>query len=105
MSRRLTERALRIAGAAALALSAAACTEYLDRRETVSFHAGDAPAANRAVHTIDPWPAAASRTTIEHDGERIARAIEKYKLGSANGGPPPSTLAIPIMPPPPPPPM
>jgi type IV pilus biogenesis protein CpaD/CtpE len=101
MSRQLIRLGLRL-GAAALLASAAACTEYLDRRDTVSFHAGDAVAANRAIHTIDPWPAHASQTAIAHDGERIGKAIERYKRGpQPNGAAAPSTLAIPIAPPPP----
>jgi hypothetical protein len=28
---------------------------YLDRRDTVSFAAGDSVAANKVVHMVDPW--------------------------------------------------
>ena len=48
-------------GLAVLALAATtllgACTDmYLDRRDTVSFGAGDAVAANKVTHMVDPWP-------------------------------------------------
>jgi hypothetical protein len=58
----------------------AGCSDiYYDRRETISFHAGDAPAANKVSQTIDPWPAAAGNRHIEGNGERIQRAIERYR--------------------------
>ena len=34
---------------------------YLDRRDTVSFAAGDAVATNKVTHMVDPWPAARRR--------------------------------------------
>ena len=57
-----------------------ACTDmYLDRRETVSFAAGDAVAANKVTHMVDPWPARAGDRNITHDGERMADAAERYR--------------------------
>ena len=42
-----------------------ACTDmYLDRRDTVSFAAGDAVAANKVTHMVDPWPARAGNRNI-----------------------------------------
>ena len=52
---------------------------YYDRRETVSFHAGDAAASNAAVQIIDPWPRAAADRNVAHDGERMQSAIERYR--------------------------
>lgn len=71
-------------GLTALALAAplllGACTDiYLDRRDTVSFAAGDAVAANRVTHMVDPWPARAGDRNIPHDGERMAAAAERYR--------------------------
>ena len=54
---------------------------YYDRRETISFHGGDAPAANKAAQMIDPWPAAAANRNIAFNGERMQRAIERYRTG------------------------
>jgi hypothetical protein len=56
-----------------------ACTDYLDRRETVSYSAGNAVAYNQAVHMIDPWPAHAKNTRIDTSGERMARAVRRYE--------------------------
>ena len=75
---------LRNKGPALLALAATlllgACTDmYLDRRETVSFGAGDAVAANKVTHMVDPWPARAGDRNITHDGERMADAAERYR--------------------------
>jgi hypothetical protein len=57
-----------------------ACTDmYLDRRDTVSFAAGDAPATNKVTHMVDPWPVRAGDRNIMHDGERMATAAERYR--------------------------
>ena len=57
-----------------------ACTDmYLDRRDTVSFGAGDAVAANKVVHMVDPWPPYAGNRSIAFDGERMAAAAERYR--------------------------
>ena len=92
-------RALRLAAAAVLALSAAACTEYVERRETIAAHAGNAVAANRAIHTIDPWPAASANTDISVSGRRIVDAIERYEAPRPPGGAGPAAppiMAIPM---------
>ena len=52
---------------------------YWDRRETVAFYAGDAPASNIAIHTIDPWPPAASKRRLTANGELMQRAAERYR--------------------------
>jgi hypothetical protein len=57
-----------------------ACTDmYLDRRDTVSFAAGDAVATNKVTHMVDPWPAHAGDRNIAFDGERMAAAAERYR--------------------------
>ena len=66
--------------ALALAAMLGGCADiYYDRRETVTFHAGDAAASNKAIHTIDPWPRVAANRNIETHGERMQRAIERYR--------------------------
>ena len=75
---------LRNKGPALLALAAVtllgACTDmYFDRRDAVSFAAGDAVAANKVTHLVDPWPARAGDRNIPHDGERMAAAAERYR--------------------------
>jgi hypothetical protein len=64
-----------------LGLGVAGCTDYLARRETISFHAGDAVATNKAVQIIDPWPLAAGRTDLETNGQHAAAAMERYNTG------------------------
>ena len=57
-----------------------ACTDmYLDRRDTVSFAAGDAVASNKVTHMVDPWPVRAGDRNIPYDGERAAAAAERYR--------------------------
>ena len=57
-----------------------ACTDmYLDRRDTVSFGAGDAVAVNKVTQMVDPWPVRAGDRNIAHDGERMAAAAERYR--------------------------
>jgi hypothetical protein len=66
--------------ALALAAMLGGCADiYYDRREAVTFHAGDAAASNKVVHTIDPWPRVAANRNIETNGERMQRAIERYR--------------------------
>jgi len=69
-----------LALALAVAMTVGACSDlYYDRRETISHHGGDAAEANKAAQVIDPWPAAAANHAIEADGERMQRAIERYR--------------------------
>ena len=72
-------RGVRIA-ALACTLFTGACTDmYLDRRDTVSFEAGDAVAVNKVTHMVDPWPAHAGNRNIAYDGERMQSAAERYR--------------------------
>jgi hypothetical protein len=58
----------------------AACSDlYYDRRESITFQAGDAPAANVVAQTNDPWPPAAANRNIAYNGERMQRAMERYR--------------------------
>jgi hypothetical protein len=65
----------------ASALGGCSSDMYLDRRDTVSFEAGDANAANKAIQTIDPWPVYAGDRNIPANGERMAAAGERYRTG------------------------
>ena len=57
----------------------AACTQYLDRKDTAGFSAGNAVRTNAVTHVIDPWPAHAWNNRIAFDGERMQRAVERYR--------------------------
>jgi hypothetical protein len=66
-------------------LTLSACTQYqnryVEREDTVTLSAGDAVASNAAVQIPTPWPRYSNDTTIAMDGERIARAVARYKEG------------------------
>jgi len=64
------------------ALAGCADTDlYLDRRDTVTFGAGDAVAANIIAQTVDPWPRAAGNRNIPGNGDRLQAAGERYRTG------------------------
>jgi hypothetical protein len=81
MSRAADRSRLRALFAALLCGSLlAACSEiYYDRRDTVSFRAGDAVAANKVVHAVDVWPEAAGYRDIESNGQKMQGAVERYR--------------------------
>ncbi|MGR3686883.1 MAG: hypothetical protein ACU0D5_11655 [Paracoccaceae bacterium] len=49
---------------AILASSLSGCADYMNHRDSVTLGAGNAPEANTAIHTINPFPPGASNTTI-----------------------------------------
>jgi hypothetical protein len=68
--------------AAAFGLALSGCSnQYYERKETVTFNAGEAVAWNIAQQTPDPWPKGVNNTHIVADGERAARAVRRYKDG------------------------
>jgi hypothetical protein len=75
----------RILLAAPLALLLGACSAYTGYGDTVEPSGGDAVNANIAIQTIDPWPYASSKTGIDADGERVARATERYTAADTAG--------------------
>ena len=76
MSSRSRTKAGRRVPALLLGAALAGCSDdaYLDRRETVALHAGDAMATNRVTHTIDPWSPASANRNIAFNGERMQTA-------------------------------
>ena len=78
---RRTNSALRmLAPVLAVGAMLGGCSDlYWDRRDTVSFHAGDAVETNKVAHIIDPWPAAAANRRLASDGQRMQRAVERYR--------------------------
>jgi len=73
-------KTLPVAAVLASAAMLAGCADvYWDRRDTVAFQSGSSNAANKVVHVIDPWPRAAANRHMEADGERLQRAIERYR--------------------------
>ena len=64
---------------ASLALGCSGCNDYLARRDTLTVGTGEAVAANAAMHTIDPWPRHAMQVDPYTDGQRMQRAVERYR--------------------------
>jgi hypothetical protein len=84
MSRSRTRREARVVAAAVavatLGASLGGCAQlYWDRRDSIGLSAGDAIAANQAMETIDPWPAASGDTNIVTNGQRMQAAAERYR--------------------------
>jgi hypothetical protein len=78
---------------AAAALSLGACSglygddelaRYVQRSDKITLSAGDAKEVNAATHTIHPWPRGVGDPRIFANGERMARAIDGYRKGSAS---------------------
>jgi len=73
-------KTLPVAAVLASAAMLGGCADvYWDRRDTVAFQSGNSNAANKVVHVIDPWPRAAANRRMEADGERMQRAVERYR--------------------------
>jgi hypothetical protein len=71
-----------VAVALLLGTGLAACSDiYHERRDGLSFTSGEAMAANRVTHTIDPWPPASGRRDIAYNGEKAQTAAERYRTG------------------------
>lgn len=66
-------------GAAALL---SGCADYLNHRDTITFGAGNAMEANKAIHIAQPFNPQSQNTRIYADGRRVGRVMTEY-----NGGP------------------
>jgi hypothetical protein len=75
---------------AVAAVSLAACNglygddefaRYLQRSDNLTLSAGDAKEVNIATHTIHPWPPGVGDPRIAANGERMQRAIDRYRAG------------------------
>jgi hypothetical protein len=99
--RRSLERLACLAAALAGVAALSGCHDaYIARRDGVTFQAGDAVAANKAIHIIDPWPASAASARLPASGSQAVSAIERLETrnaatagGGAAGGPGPSAAA------------
>jgi hypothetical protein len=100
--RRSLERLACLAAALAGVAALSGCHDaYIARRDGVTFQAGDAVAANKAIHIIDPWPASARSARLPASGTQAVSAIERLEArnaagastGGAAGGPSPSAAA------------
>jgi hypothetical protein len=86
-----------VAAALALGTMLGACSAdiYYDRRESLTFQGGDAVATNKVTQIIDPWPPAAANRRIEADGQRMQRAIERYRTNRTTPLQTTSTSSVP----------
>ena len=70
---------LRAACARRAVAALAGCSEYLDRRETISLNGGNAVATNEVTQMVDPWPRDSANNNIAFNGEKMESAIERYR--------------------------
>lgn len=78
---RPSSKALRIVALVALTAALAGCSEYLDRRDTISVQGGNAVQTNKVVQMVDPWPRASANRNIAHSGVLMQSAVERYRTG------------------------
>jgi uncharacterized membrane protein YgcG len=52
---------------------------YTQRADKVTLTAGNAKEVNTRIHEVDPWPRYVGNTRIAANGERMARAVERYR--------------------------
>ena len=64
---------------AALGVLLAGCSEYLDRRETISLNGGNALATNEVTMMVDPWPRDSANRNIAFNGAKLETAVERYR--------------------------
>jgi hypothetical protein len=74
-------RALALATAVAGAGVLAGCSEYLDRRDTISVTGGDAVNTNKVTLMVDPWPPASADKNIAFNGDTMEAAFTRYRTG------------------------
>ncbi len=71
-----------------------ACAQYLDRKETIYFGAGEAVATDALAHTYDPWPVHARNTRIVTSGERYGAAVRRYQSPPQDSGNPSTVINV-----------
>jgi len=70
---------LRTFALAAVLAALAGCSQYLDRRETISLGGGDSVATNKVTQMVDPWPRASADRNIAYNGEKMQSAVQRYR--------------------------
>lgn len=71
-------------GLACLLLSG--CADYMNHRDTITFGAGNAMEANKAIHVVNPFNPQSYNTKIYADGRRTARVMSTYNGAKVGGG-------------------
>ena len=67
---------------------------YVQRSDTITLSAGDAPEVNKATQIIHPWPPYVMDWRIPADGERMVGAVDRYRKGPGQQSAGPSATAI-----------
>jgi len=70
---------LRTLALAAVLAVLAGCSEYFDRRETISLNGGNSVATNTVTQMVDPWPRASADRNIAFNGEKMQSAVQRYR--------------------------
>lgn len=78
--------------ACAPAVLLSACADPLTRSDALWPYSGDAVAANRVAHIIDPWPAGSRDTAFSTVAARVAEPTARYKAAR-----PPEAVAAPVL--------
>jgi hypothetical protein len=83
-NRRRCRLSLRLNCRAALAMTLflSGCSDYLDRRDTVSLSTGLAVETNRFIHTADPLHRRSQNTNLTFEARKMNKAIGAYYEGS-----------------------
>ena len=77
------------AGSVALAWDQNPFAMYFQRSDRITLGEGDDKAVNSATHVIDPWPPYVGNRRIPVNGDRLSRAVERYRQGSYRQPAPP----------------
>src|SRR5262245_24874255 len=67
---------------------------YTQRVDKVTITAGNAKEVNTRIHEVDPWPRYVTNTRIPANGERMARAVERYRKQGPRSLPTESTSSF-----------
>jgi uncharacterized membrane protein len=67
---------------------------YVQRADKVTLTAGNAKEVNTRIHEVDPWPRYVANTRIAVNGERMARAVERYRKQGPRPLPTESTSSV-----------
>ncbi len=78
-----------LASSAAFAWDQEPLAIYFHRSDKITLGEGDAKAVNAATHIIDPWPRYVGNRRIPGNGDRLSRAVERYRQGSYRQPAPP----------------
>lgn len=78
---RPSSNVVRVIALAVTLVTLGGCSEYLERRDTLSTASGDAVFTNRVTHMVDPWPRESASRDIAFNGEVMQAAVQRYRTG------------------------